>query len=60
MKLLRIYTDEAAYFGDRKVFEEIATRAWDAKMAGATVLRALFAQGARWASRESSIRLNGD
>jgi PII-like signaling protein len=26
-KLLRIYTDEAAYFGDRKVFEVVATRA---------------------------------
>ncbi len=45
MKLLRIYTDEAAYFGDRKVFEEVATRARDAKMAGATVLRALFGFG---------------
>ena len=45
MKLLRIYTDEAAYFGDRKVFEEVATRARDARMAGATVLRALFGFG---------------
>lgn len=45
MKLLRIYTDEAAYFGDHKVFEEVATRARDAKMAGATVLRALFGFG---------------
>lgn len=33
-KLLRIYTDEAAYYGDRKVFEVVATRARDAKMAG--------------------------
>ena len=31
-KLLRIYTDEAAYFGDRKVFEVVATRARDAKI----------------------------
>ncbi|URW75860.1 DUF190 domain-containing protein [Sphingomonas donggukensis] len=45
MKLLRIYTDEAAYFGDRKVFEEVASRARDAKMAGATVLQALFGFG---------------
>ncbi|MFA6125400.1 MAG: DUF190 domain-containing protein [Sphingomonas sp.] len=45
MKLLRIYTDEAAYFGDRKVFEVVASRARDAKMAGATVLRALFGFG---------------
>jgi uncharacterized protein len=45
MKLLRIYTDEAAYFGDRKVFEEVASRARDAKIAGATVLQALFGFG---------------
>ncbi len=44
-KLLRIYTDEAAYFGDRKVFEVVASRARDAKMAGATVLKALFGFG---------------
>ncbi len=44
-KLLRIYTDEAAYFGDRKVFELVATRARDAKMAGVTVLQALFGFG---------------
>mgnify|MGYP001112855541 CR=1 FL=1 len=41
-KLLRIYTDEAAYFGDQKVFEVVASRARDAKMAGVTVLQALF------------------
>lgn len=45
MKLLRIYTDEAAYFGDRKVFEVVASRARDAKMARATVLKALFGFG---------------
>lgn len=44
-KLLRIYTDEAAYFGDHKVFEEVATRARNAEMAGATVLQALFGFG---------------
>ena len=45
MKLLRIYTDEAAYFGDRKVFEEIAQRARDAHVAGATIVQALFGFG---------------
>ncbi|GBH30808.1 hypothetical protein MBESOW_P2063 [Sphingobium xenophagum] len=44
-KLLRIYTDEAAYFGDRKVFEVVATRARDAKVAGVTVLQALVGFG---------------
>lgn len=44
-KLLRIYTDEAAYFGDRKVFEVIATRAREANLAGATVLMALIGFG---------------
>lgn len=44
-KLLRIYTDESAYFGDRKLFEVIATRAKDAKLAGATVLLALIGFG---------------
>ncbi len=32
MKLLRIYSDEAAYFGDRRVFEVIALRALDARL----------------------------
>ncbi|MEO6080863.1 MAG: DUF190 domain-containing protein [Steroidobacteraceae bacterium] len=44
-KLLRIYTDEAAYFGDHKVFEVVATRARAAKLAGVTVLQALFGSG---------------
>ena len=44
-KLLRIYTDEAAYFGDRRVFEVVATLARDERMAGVTVLRALFGFG---------------
>lgn len=44
-KLLRIYTDEAAYYGDRKVFEVVASRARDAKLAGATVLEALIGFG---------------
>jgi PII-like signaling protein len=45
MKLLRIYTDEAAYFGDRKVFEVVVVRARDATLAGATIVRALFGFG---------------
>lgn len=44
-KLLRIYTDEAAYFGDRKVLEVVASRARDAKMAGLTILEALVGFG---------------
>ena len=47
MKLLRIYTDEAAYFGDRKVFEEVVIRARDAKMAGATVFQTIQLETAR-------------
>ena len=43
--LLRIYTDEAAYFGERKLFEVIARRAREARLAGATVLRALLGFG---------------
>ncbi len=45
MKLLRIYTDEAAYFGDRQVFEVVAARARDARLAGATIVQALFGFG---------------
>ena len=41
-KLLRIYTDEAAYIGDRKVFELIAERARDAHLGGATVIEAMI------------------
>lgn len=44
-KLLRIYTDEAAYMGDRKVFEYIASLARDRQMAGVTVLEALIGFG---------------
>lgn len=44
-KLLRIYTDEAAYFGDLKVFEVIASRAREAKLVGATILEALLGFG---------------
>ncbi|WP_114227797.1 MULTISPECIES: DUF190 domain-containing protein [Sphingomonas] len=45
IKLLRIYTDEAEFYGDRKVFEVVATRAREAGMAGVTVLQALFGFG---------------
>lgn len=44
-KLLRIYTDEAAYVGDRKVYEVVASRARDAGLAGVTVLEALIGFG---------------
>ena len=44
-KLLRIYTDEAAYVGDRKVCEVVAIRAREAGLAGATVLQALIGFG---------------
>ncbi len=44
-KLLRIYTDESAYYGDRKVFQEIAARAKDARLAGVTILEALIGFG---------------
>ncbi|MEJ6788168.1 DUF190 domain-containing protein [Brevundimonas sp. BR2-1] len=45
IKVLKIYTDEAAYFGDHKVFEVVATRARAANVAGATILQALVGFG---------------
>ncbi|NML06759.1 DUF190 domain-containing protein [Sphingomonas sp. G-3-2-10] len=45
IRLLRIYTDEAAYFGDRKVLEVVASRARDARLAGVTILEALIGFG---------------
>ncbi len=45
MKLLRVYTDENAYFGDRKVFELVAERARDAHLGGATVIEAMIGIG---------------
>lgn len=45
MKLLRIYTDEAAYVGDKKAFEEVAARVREAHLAGVTIVRALFGFG---------------
>src|SRR3546814_33310 len=45
IKLLRIYTDEGAYLGDRRVFEVIASRARDTGLAGITVLEARLGFG---------------
>jgi len=45
VKLLRIYTDESAYMGDRKVFEYVASLAREQKLAGVTVLEALIGFG---------------
>lgn len=44
-KLLRVYTDETAYVGDRKLFEVVAERARDAQLAGATVMVAMIGFG---------------
>ena len=38
--LLRVYTDEAALTGDRRVFEVVLERAREARLLGATVHRA--------------------
>lgn len=43
--LLRIYTDQAAYFGDQRLYEVVAIRARTAGLAGATVLLALVGFG---------------
>ncbi|MBN9506664.1 MAG: DUF190 domain-containing protein [Sphingopyxis granuli] len=45
IKLLRIYTDEAAYMGDRNVYEYIASLAREKQLAGVTVLEALIGFG---------------
>lgn len=45
LKLLRIYTDESAYYGDRKVYQEVAVRAKEARVAGVTILEALIGFG---------------
>src|SRR3546814_3241945 len=44
-KLLRIYTDESAFFGDQRVFEFIAELARQQKLAGVTVLEAVLGFG---------------
>lgn len=53
IKLLRLYTDESAYFGDRKVFDVIIARAQPQGLAGATALLALsgFGKSTRLRSR---------
>ena len=38
--LLRVYTDEAALLGDRRIFEVVLERAREARLLGATVHRA--------------------
>lgn len=43
--LLRVFTDELAFFGDRKVFEVVAERARDSGLAGATVFKATIGFG---------------
>ena len=45
IQLMRLYTDEAAYFGDRKLFEIVTERARAAGLAGATVIQALVGFG---------------
>ena len=49
ISLLRIYTDEAAYFGDLPVADEIVHRVKEAGLAGVTVLQATagFRRGSR-------------
>ena len=44
-KLLRVYTDESAFFGDQHVFEFIADLARQQKLAGITVLEAVLGFG---------------
>lgn len=44
-KLMRIYTDESAFFGDQRVFEFIAGLARDQKLAGVTILEAMLGFG---------------
>ena len=53
IKLLRLYTNESAYFGDRKVFDVVIARALQQGLAGATALQALsgFGKSARLRSR---------
>jgi PII-like signaling protein len=43
--LLRIYTDESSYFGDRRVLEVLADRVHAVGLAGATVLEARIGFG---------------
>ncbi|TPG21678.1 DUF190 domain-containing protein [Sphingomonas koreensis] len=45
--LLRLYTDENAHVGDRRVVDELVRRAREAGLAGATVLRGRIGFGTR-------------
>lgn len=58
ISLLRVYTDEAAYYGDRRVSDEIIDRVRDAGLAGITVLQA--SAGFRRGSRAHARRVLED
>ncbi|MGN6373925.1 MAG: DUF190 domain-containing protein [Sphingomonas sp.] len=45
--LLRLYTDENAHVGDKRLVDELVCRARDAGLAGATVLRGRIGFGTR-------------
>lgn len=47
IKLLRLYTDENAHVGDRRLVDELVRRARAAGLAGATVLRGRMGFGTR-------------
>src|SRR3546814_15492671 len=57
-KLLRIYTDESAFFGDQRVFESIAELACKPKLAGVTVLEAVLGFGRSAHLHRTSAREN--
>ena len=59
IKLLKLYTNEAAYFGDLRVFEVVTDRARQAGLAGVTVLQALTGFGRSGLVR-SGHALSGD
>lgn len=59
IKLLKLYTNEAAYFGDLRVFEVVTDRARQAGLAGVTVLQALRGFGRSGLVR-SGHALSGD
>lgn len=44
-RLMRIYTDESAFFGDQRVFEFIAELALQQQLAGVTILEAVLGFG---------------
>ena len=44
-RLMRVYTDESAFFGDQRVFEFIAELALQQQLAGVTILEAVLGFG---------------